>query len=145
MNVGGADQRGAFLYDGDCAFCSACARFIERRIPTPARVQPWQFADLVAVGLTAADCDQAVQWVDVDGRADSGVPVPRTILAGPAAIAALLRTSNLFWRTIGRVLGMGPVLALAWPAYRLIARNRDRMPGATATCALPAAQRGHAR
>jgi predicted DCC family thiol-disulfide oxidoreductase YuxK len=139
MDVGGADQRGIFVYDGDCGFCSACARFIERRIPTPARVQPWQFVDLAAVGLTAADCDQAVQWVDADG----GVAGPRTILAGPAAIAALLRTSNLFWRTIGRVLGTRPALALAWPAYRLIARNRDRMPGGTATCALPAAQRGH--
>src|SRR5690606_9619127 len=34
-----------FLYDGDCSFCTTCANFIERRIPTSARVVPWQFTD----------------------------------------------------------------------------------------------------
>jgi hypothetical protein len=29
-------MRHTFVIDGDCAFCSTCARFIERRIPTPA-------------------------------------------------------------------------------------------------------------
>lgn len=116
-----------FLYDGDCAFCSSCARFIQRWIPTPARVVPWQFEDLAALGLAAADCADAVQWVEPGGRA----------LAGPAGIAALLRSSRRWpWRAAGSVLSVRPVLALAWPVYRWVARNRHRMPGGTAACAI---------
>jgi len=120
-----------FVYDGDCAFCTSCARFVERRVRTPARVVPWQFTDLDALGLTVARCEDAVQWVGVDGRT----------LAGPAGIAALLRSSSRAWRPVGWLLERRPVLALAWPAYRWVSRNRHRLPGGTAACALPQAER----
>jgi predicted DCC family thiol-disulfide oxidoreductase YuxK len=119
-----------FVFDGDCAFCSACAGYIQRHIPTEAMVMPWQFANLPALGLTPAQCDEAVQWVQPGRRA-----------AGPAAIAALLRTSRWYWRLAGRVLRWRPVLALAWPVYRWVSRNRHRLPGGTAICSLPADQR----
>ncbi|MGH9215596.1 MAG: hypothetical protein ACRDZS_05015, partial [Acidimicrobiales bacterium] len=57
-------DRPVFLYDGDCAFCTSCARFIERHIPTPATVTPWQFADLDALGVRQADAEASVQWID---------------------------------------------------------------------------------
>jgi len=118
-----------FVYDGDCAFCTMCARFIERRIHTGAVVIPWQWADLDALGLTRAQCVEAVQWVPSGGGQTS---------AGPVAIARLLRSSGPLWRLAGRVLGLRPVTALAWPAYRWVARNRHRLPGGTAACAIPA-------
>ena len=128
-----------FLYDGDCAFCSRCARFLIRHVHTDVRVEPWQFVDLPTLGLTAAQCDEAVQWVSVDqaGR--------RWTASGPRAIAELLRRASLPWRLVGRVLASQPVLVLAGPAYRLVARHRDRLPGGTPSCALPAAQRGTGR
>ncbi|TCB99695.1 DUF393 domain-containing protein [Micromonospora zingiberis] len=116
-----------FVYDGDCGFCSRCAQFIQRRIPTEARVIPWQFADLDRLGLTEAECEEAVQWVGADG----------TRAAGPDAIAALLGGSAAHWRVAGAGLRFAPVRAAAWPAYRWVARNRHRLPGATPTCALP--------
>jgi predicted DCC family thiol-disulfide oxidoreductase YuxK len=117
-----------FLYDGDCAFCTSCARFIERFIPTRAAVVPWQFADLDALGVSAGDAGDAVQWIDPGGPA----------LAGPAAIARLLRTSpRRVWRPVGALLSLRPITALAWPVYRWVARNRHRLPGGTAACALP--------
>jgi predicted DCC family thiol-disulfide oxidoreductase YuxK len=124
--------RPTFVYDGDCAFCSSCARFIERRIHGPALVGAWQRLDLAALGLTADQCSDAVQWVGSDGQA----------VAGPAAIARLLRhasgrSGHLLWHPVGAVLATRPVLALAWPAYRWVARNRHRLPGGTAACALP--------
>lgn len=128
MGHDGGMERPTFVYDGDCAFCTMCARFLERRIPTPAEVVPWQFADLDALGLTPAQCEEAVQWVDSDGPAS----------AGPDAIGALLRSSGRWWwRAAGIFLRPAPVRAVAWPAYRWIARNRHRLPGGTPACAVP--------
>jgi predicted DCC family thiol-disulfide oxidoreductase YuxK len=131
-----------FLYDGDCGFCTASARVIERRLdradrPDRPPVLPWQRVDLAALGLTAAECERAVQWVGTPGR---GV-VGREALAGPAAIAEVLRYGGPVWRIAGRVLRRRWATALAWPVYRLIARHRDRLPGGTAACALPQAAR----
>ncbi|MEV5819163.1 DCC1-like thiol-disulfide oxidoreductase family protein [Micromonospora harpali] len=124
-------ERSTFVYDGDCAFCTKCAEFIERRIPTRARVLPWQFADLDALGLTEAECTEAVQWVGVDGSR----------AAGPDAIARLLGDSGPLWRVAGAGLRFPPARAAAWPAYRWVARNRHRLPGGTAACAVPSAYR----
>jgi predicted DCC family thiol-disulfide oxidoreductase YuxK len=122
-----------FVYDGDCAFCTSSARFAQRWVPTRAVIVPWQWADLAGLGLTRADCEEAVQWVV------PGAPP----LAGPDAIAALLGTSHRAWRLVGWLLQLRPVRALAWPGYRWVARNRHRLPGGTAACARPrAAGRG---
>lgn len=115
-----------FLYDGDCGFCSTCARFIERRVPTPAVVIPWQRADLAALGLTREQCETAVWWVE------PGYPPA----AGPDAIGALLRTSNIYWRPLGWLLRLPLVSWFAWPIYRIIARYRHRLPGGTPACRL---------
>ena len=95
---------------------------------------PWQFADLDALGLTAAQCDDAVQWVDaaatappVAGRGDRRLP---------DRDRALLRSSRPVWRPPGACWAAAGT-ALAWPVYRWVARNRHRMPGGTAACALP--------
>jgi predicted DCC family thiol-disulfide oxidoreductase YuxK len=127
-------DRPVFLYDGDCAFCSSCARFIERYIPTSAAVTPWQFADLDALGVSQEDAEAAVQWIDP--RSDRLVRA-----AGPTAIARLLVDAGPYWRTLGRLLDRRPGRWIAGPTYRLIARNRHRLPGGTAACRLPQAER----
>ncbi len=128
-------ERPVFLYDGDCSFCTSCANFIERRIPTGAQVTPWQFADLDALGVARAEAEEAVIWV-APGQ---------THAAGPVAIARLLVDAGSFWRPLGRLLDLAPVRWMAWPVYRLIARNRHRMPGGTAACSLPQAERDRQR
>ncbi len=120
-----------FLYDGDCAFCTTCARFIQQRVPTPAAVMPWQFANLAALGVTREACLEAVQWIEAG----------RPVLSGPDAIGALLRSSNRVWKPLGWLLRPRLVSLLAWPVYRLVARYRHRLPGGTAACAIPADRR----
>jgi predicted DCC family thiol-disulfide oxidoreductase YuxK len=120
-----------FVYDGDCSFCTSCARFVERRIPSRAIVVPWQFADLPALGLTQAQAEESVQWVGPDG----------TIASGPDAIAQLLTDAGRLWVVPGRALRITPVRAAAWPAYRWVAGHRHLLPGGTAACSLPQAQR----
>ena len=119
------------MFDGDCSFCTSCARFIERRIPSTATVVPWQFADLGALGLTRGQAEEAVQWVAADG----------TIASGPDAIALLLRDAGRFWEAPGRALQLRPIRFAAWPAYRWVANHRHLLPGGTAACSLPQAQR----
>jgi predicted DCC family thiol-disulfide oxidoreductase YuxK len=128
-------DRPTFLYDGDCAFCSACARLIERRVPTRAQVVAWQFTDLDALRVSRAECEESVQWV---APGASGRPAH---VSGPVAVARLLCDAGGFWRPLGALLGTRPVLLLAWPVYRWISRNRYRLPGGTPACALPQAER----
>jgi predicted DCC family thiol-disulfide oxidoreductase YuxK len=121
-----------FLFDGDCAFCSSCARWVERWIPTPTTLAAWQLTELEPLGATLEEVDAAVVLVDPALRRTSG----------PEAFAGLLRSSTSApWRAAGRLLATRPVLALAWPVYRSIARNRHRMPGGTPQCSLPQAER----
>lgn len=119
-----------FLYDGDCAFCARCVSLLQRHLNAPARIIAWQTLDVTALGLTKADCAAAVQWA-YTGK----------VHAGPAAFASLLRsttrTRDLGWRLMGRLLATPPVLAAAWPVYRLVARHRHRLPGGASSCALP--------
>ncbi|HSV66073.1 MAG TPA: DUF393 domain-containing protein [Mycobacteriales bacterium] len=120
-------SRPVFLYDGDCGFCTRSVRFLHRHLPVRAEVQPWQAADLAALGVTAQACQRAVQWVAPSGVVD----------AGAAAFGRLLLDCGGGWRLPGRVILTPPVSWLAAAAYRLVARYRYRLPGSTASCQLP--------
>jgi predicted DCC family thiol-disulfide oxidoreductase YuxK len=119
--------RPLLVYDGDCAFCTRSVALIRARIRPDVDFQPWQGLDLAAFGLTRQQVDRAVQWVGLDGsRAD-----------GAQAFARLLSRAGRPWRLAGRVMRVPPVSWLAAAVYRLIANNRQRLPGGTAACAAP--------
>ncbi|MEW2355601.1 DUF393 domain-containing protein [Spirillospora sp. NPDC029432] len=128
-------ERPVLLYDGDCGFCTASVRFIERRIPTSAELVPYQAADLAALGTTPERAAREVVWV---GRG-------RRALGGAQAAAALLIDAGGVWRPLGLVLRVPPFRWIAHGVYRLVANNRGRLPGATPACALPADRRPGAR
>ena len=117
------------VYDGDCAFCSSSARVVAtrlRRSPADFAVEPWQHLDLDALGLTPAECDEAVRWVSADGIRD----------AGHVAVARALRASRWWVRPVGAVLLVPGISALAARAYAWVAANRHRLPGGTPACSL---------
>lgn len=122
------------VYDGDCSVCTKLARIVTTRLrPTPSRyaVSAWQDLDLTSLGLTPEACDGALQWVDTNGR----------VHAAQNAVARLLLASRLWARPAGAVLLMPGINQLAGVIYRWVAVNRDRLPGGTPACSLPAAQR----
>jgi predicted DCC family thiol-disulfide oxidoreductase YuxK len=90
-------------------------------------VLPYQRADLPALGLTAAECAAAVQWVGDDGSR----------ARGHAAIGRLLQRGGGVWRVLGTALLIPPLSWLAASVYRVVAANRMRLPGGTPACALP--------
>lgn len=114
----------ALVYDGDCAFCTACANAVER-IATDVDVVAWQLADLDELGITAEQAAEAVRLVEPDGA----------VRTGHEAIAGVLEAAGGVWRPLGRVLVQPGVSWLAARAYAAVAANRGRLPGATPACA----------
>ena len=120
------------VFDGDCAFCTKCANFVKKRMKSHPEVVAWQLTDIGALGLTQAQCEEAVQWIGPDGKHASA----------QHAVAATLVHGGKGWMLLGRFLMIPGVSHLAGVIYRLIARNRHRMPGGTAECSLPQSERG---
>ncbi len=115
-------RRPVLLYDGDCAFCSSCARLVERRIRPDAAILASQLVDLDELGVSEAAA--ALQWVGADG----------VVRSGHEAAAAMLASAGPAWRAIGRLLLLPGVSRLAALAYAAVAANRQRLPGGTPTC-----------
>lgn len=121
--TGPASGRAVLVFDGDCAFCTSSAHLLER-IGPEAEIVAWQLADLDQLGITAAQATEAVQWIGADG----------TVRSGHVAIAAALATAGWPWRLAARLILLPGISSLAAVTYRLIARNRHRLPGGTPAC-----------
>lgn len=119
------------IHDGDCAFCTRAARWIERRWrPGTARSVASQSLDddtLAGYGLTRTDVTEAAWWVAADG----------TTSRGDRAIAAALCAAPGWTNRLGRALSLPGLRALAPTGYALVAANRQWLPGATEACAAP--------
>jgi predicted DCC family thiol-disulfide oxidoreductase YuxK len=124
-------ERPVLIYDGDCAFCTSCVRFAGRHLPATAEFVAFQHADLRALGTTAGRAEREVVWVGRDGAARGGAQ----------AVAALLLDAGGRWWPLGAIARIPPFRWIAHALYRLIARNRHRLPGGTAACALPPGHR----
>ena len=124
MNV--PASRPVLVFDGDCAFCTTCARFLVRRVVRAGStsVTPWQRLDLDELGLTEDQCGAAVQWVGEGNQ----------VASGHAAVAAVLRAGHLVWRPVGALLVAPGFSWLAAKVYAWVAAHRYQMPGGTPAC-----------
>jgi len=123
------------VYDGDCGFCTASARFLARVVHTRATLVPWQEADLRALELTVERARGSVQWVGPPGGRSGGHR------DGARAIAAALRSGRQPWPLMGAVVELPGVVRVAQRLYHVVSANRHRLPGSTPACALPPARR----
>jgi len=122
--TGQMEGRPVLVFDGDCSFCTSCARLL-KRIGPQAEIVAWQSADLDELGITSAQAAEEVRWIGLDG----------SVRSGHQAIAAALGTAGASWRIVGRTLLLPGITSLAAAVYRLVARNRQRLPGGTPACA----------
>lgn len=123
-------ERPVLLYDGDCAFCTSVVNAILRYLRPPVHFLPWQHVALDHYGVLQTEAAEAVQWVGSDGRRE----------AGAQAFAAVLCATGGWWWPVGAALRLPIARQLAAVGYRVIAKNRHRLPGGTPTCALPPPQ-----
>src|SRR5690348_17172321 len=121
------------IFDGDCAFCTLTATWFAERLrrgdDTDADVVPWQFTDLAAIGTSPARAQREVLWLSADGG----------LYGGGEAFSRWLRHTGGAWGAMGRFMALPLIRQLAAAVYRLVARNRHRMPGGSPACALPPA------
>jgi predicted DCC family thiol-disulfide oxidoreductase YuxK len=118
------------IYDGECGFCTSCVAWIQSRWnPGVApRAIAWQRLSIDAPLLVTPDVEElarSVWWIDGDGQS-----------SGSRALARALLAASRPWPLVGRLLLTPPVSWLAPPLYRLIARYRHHLPGATPACRL---------
>lgn len=116
------------VFDGDCGFCTTCARFLERWVVRgrSTSVMPWQRLDLAELGLTVDQCQASVQWVGAVGE----------VASGHGAIAAALRSGHPGWRPIGALIVAPGFSWLAGRIYSWVAGHRYALPGGTPACRL---------
>jgi predicted DCC family thiol-disulfide oxidoreductase YuxK len=121
MSTSGPSQ---LVFDGDCAFCTSSANWIERRLPPTVVVTPWQRVDLERIGLTEARARAAAYWIDESGQPHRG----------HRAIGRALVACRRPWPVIGYLCLIPPMSWVAAVVYALVARFRHRLPGGTPAC-----------
>jgi predicted DCC family thiol-disulfide oxidoreductase YuxK len=108
----------SFIYDGQCGFCRASVTWLQQRFHLRGTVVASRRTDLAAIGLHAEEVEREA-WFIASGKR----------YGGSAAIAAWLRTGSASARLLGRVMQLPGVRTVAKYVYRLVARNRKRIPG----------------
>ena len=115
------------IFDGDCSFCTSSANWAVKHSKTPIQATPWQFTNLDDYGLNAALASEKV-WMVVDGKKYGG---------SDAAAIWLIIKKNPLAKLAGHLMMF---VAFRWIfalGYKVIAKNRHRMPGGTPACAMP--------
>lgn len=117
-------MRATLVFDGQCGFCTRCAGWLHRLDRRKqVRLRPFQgHGVLTECGLTAAQAAASVSWIDNDtGRQASGAEAVNLALAAALGTRAPLVLYR-FTRPVQERL------------YRLVARNRHRLPGVRPYC-----------
>ncbi len=121
------DYAELLVFDGDCGFCTFSAEWVARGWPPGPRAVAWQHlgADgLKAVGLTPAQAQEAVWWVDGMGH----------LFKGHRAVGKSLTAGRGPKRAVGIMISLAPLSWVAAAVYPLIVRYRYRLPGGTPAC-----------
>ncbi len=119
---------GRLIFDGDCGFCTTSAKWISARWPehSRARAVAWQQIgahDLVDARVTIEELGRSAWWIEGDLREEGSRAVARALIEAGGLLALL-----------GRAFLVAPLSWVAPYGYRLVARHRYRLPGATPAC-----------
>ena len=127
MNMETTPSLPLLIYDGDCAFCSSSIRFIQKVLRRPPNMEPFQFIDTKAFGLTKNECSEEIKFVDADGQ----------VYGGEKAYQMLLKRDGGLLAALGSLLRLPGITQVMGVVYRWVAKNRHSLPGGTPTCSLP--------
>ena len=123
-------EPGLLITDPDCGFCQRSAGWLESKFSGDWRNSPAHRDLLQAYGITTEQAQQSVWLVEFDSEGNA------IRSAGAAAVARVVAMHDGIWRA-AKLFAYPPLIWLAQTVYKLIARNRHRLPGATPACELP--------
>jgi predicted DCC family thiol-disulfide oxidoreductase YuxK len=116
--------RATLVFDGDCGFCTTVATHFKKRSRVPIDIAAWQLTDLKLLGLTAQQASAQV-YLASDGK----------LFGGHEAFAEFMRLQDdPFHRAVARTMRAPGLRRLSAWGYRLVAKNRHRLPGGTPAC-----------
>jgi len=107
-------SRAHVIFDGDCGICQWSVQRAKRWVHAQAEFIAWQEADLAGFGVTADECQEAVQWIGPDGERQ----------AGARAVARTLQSGRQPWPLLGSLIDVRPMRPLSALVYRWVARHR---------------------
>jgi len=87
------------VFDGDCGFCTASARWIKRRLPDSVAVEPWQSLELEEIGLSRDGISAAAWWIEDSGRHHRA----------HMAIGHAVHAVGGWWGLVGRAMVTPPI------------------------------------
>ena len=119
--------RPTLVFDGDCGFCTTVAKHFEKRSRVPIEIAAWQLTDLDRLGLTSEQASAQVYLV-ADGK----------LFGGHEAFAEFMRLQgDPFHRAVAGVMRAPGLRRVSAWGYRVVAKNRHRLPGGTPACEMP--------
>lgn len=116
------------IYDGDCAFCTKSIirleAFMKGQMPKKVTLQR---VNLQEYGILLAEAQAAMKYVDLSGR----------VWTGERAFQRVFYDAGGKWRILANFMGLPIIKSASAAIYKKIALNRQKMPGAEASCAIP--------
>lgn len=112
------------IFDGDCGFCQQSVKFAQRWLKPKVDFVAYQNIDPADFGLTVSECQESLKFVSTK----------RQVFSAQNAVRRMLLTAKFPWPLAGWLLALPGINQLAGVSYRAIARNRGRLPGASAAC-----------
>ncbi|WP_157180100.1 MULTISPECIES: thiol-disulfide oxidoreductase DCC family protein [unclassified Rhodococcus (in: high G+C Gram-positive bacteria)] len=117
---------GTLIFDADCGFCTRSASWLQRSEAFD--LQAGQFVDDLAVlGLNEVMVSEAAHWCE------NGF----LVASGSDAIGHALIARGGPCKVLGHFTLFPAVRPLAAAVYKVIAKNRHKMPGGTTACRIP--------
>lgn len=116
------------IFDGDCAFCTRCVLWGQKHLAKFPETLAYQAIKPEDYGLTTSQVANSIWLISAKLK-----PLPAN-----EAIAAILRAETAIgWRLLGWAISLPLIRGGVKRGYYWVARNRAKMPGATAACELP--------
>lgn len=122
-------MRGYLITDPDCGFCQSSGAWLERKFGVQWKNTPATAELLERFGITEQEAAASVWFVVTDDN------VTFKRYSGSDAVARAVSSRGGVWR-LALVGTVPPLSWLAQAAYKVIARNRHRLPGASPSCEL---------
>jgi predicted DCC family thiol-disulfide oxidoreductase YuxK len=121
---------GLLIYDGDCQFCQLSLDFGIRHLPIFPQYVAFQRINPADFKLSSEDVASQIWLVN------PAEPEANKLGGHLAAAQILAHQRQGYWRALGFFMKTPPTSHLAKWVYRLVAKNRHRLPGGTRACKL---------